>query len=259
MKATVALGRGLVAAILVASTVASTVAASTAKADTATTPQAAASAKPPIGHDEAFYTFGVGTFAPHYAPPDPGTYALPPIQTVKDHALVDAFGQPTTLARVLDGRLAVVSFIYGSCAEATGCPMSTAVLHRLDAELAGEPAFRREVVLVTVSFDPKRDTPTRLGEMQKGRAVGSNWQFVTTTDEITLAPLLDDFGQTVSSLRYPDGAWTGVYRHVLKVYLLDRDRRVRNIYGVGFLDPRVVASDLKTLQLESPSGSLPGK
>jgi hypothetical protein len=49
-------------------------------------------------------------------------------------------GPETTLAGVIGGRLANVAFIYPSCADATGCPISTAALHRLDRFLADEPA-----------------------------------------------------------------------------------------------------------------------
>lgn len=211
----------------------------------------AAKPRPPLGHDAVAYTFAIGAFDPEYSPPAPGSYRLPPIDSISDHAVVDSDGKETTLSKVIGDRLAVVSFIYATCAEATGCPMSTAVLHRLDAQLAGDTASARDVALVTVSFDPVRDTPQRLAEMQKHRAEGSSWQFVTARDEAALAPLLDDFGQSVSKLRYEDGTWTGVYRHVLKVFLLDRNRRVRNVYSVGFLNPQLVRGDLDTLRIEA--------
>src|SRR2546426_9976173 len=43
------------------------------------------------------YTYTVGAFAPEYTSPAPGSYTLPPIDTVADHALLDADGRPTTL------------------------------------------------------------------------------------------------------------------------------------------------------------------
>jgi cytochrome c peroxidase len=211
----------------------------------------AATRRPPLGHDAVAYTFAIGAFDPQYTPPAPGTYGLPPMGDVSDHVVVDADGNETTLSKVIGDRLAVVSFIYGTCSESAGCPMSTAVLHRLDAQLSGDPAAANDVALVTVSFDPTRDRPQRLAEMQKQRADGSSWQFVTASNEAALAPLLDDFGQSVSKLRYADGTWTGVYRHVLKVFLLDRDKRVRNIYSVGFLNPQLVRGDLETLRMEA--------
>lgn len=206
----------------------------------------------PLGHSASTYTFGVGTFTPSYVPPAAGSYELPPIDTIHDHPLVDAAGKPITFSKAIGDRFAVVSFIYGSCAEATGCPMSTAALYRLDEHLSGESTLTGEVALVTISFDPERDGPERLMQMQNQRVKGSTWQFLTADSQSSLATLLADFGQTISRLNYPDGEWTGVYRHVLKVFLLDRQRRVRNVYSVGYLQPELVRNDLETLRLAEP-------
>jgi cytochrome c peroxidase len=213
----------------------------------------APAARPPLGHADTNYTYAIGGFAPDYQVPSPGSYELPPIDTVSDHPLVDAQGRATTLRDALGGRLAVVSFIYATCGEATGCPMSTEVLRRLDRRLTTTKPVPDEIALVTVSFDPARDTPERLVEMEKLRSPGSKWGFYTAKDEASLVPLLDDFGQQIAKLHYPDGTWTGVFRHVLKVYLLDRDQRVRNVYSVGFLNPELVMADLETLKLEEKS------
>jgi cytochrome c peroxidase len=222
----------------------------TAASDSGEAPAAPSpSARPPLGHDAANYTFAVGAFAPDYEVPRAGSYELPPIDSVADHPLVDARGLATSLRQALGGRLAVVSFIYATCGEATGCPMSTAVLRTLDRKLASIPSLAGSVALVTISFDPERDTPARLVEMEKLRSPGSTWQFFTTSGQEALAPLLDDFGQQVSRLRYADGTWTGVFRHVLKVYLLDGEQRVRNVYSVGFLNPELVLADLETLRM----------
>lgn len=203
----------------------------------------------PLGHDDVEYTYGVGAFAPAYEPPAPGTYELPPIDTVSDHPMLDADGRATTLAAEIGDRIAVVSFIYGSCVEVAGCPLSTASLHRIDRLLADDRDLGRDVVLVTISFDPERDTPARLAAMRVGHAPQSDWRFLTTRDEAQLAPLLADFGQTVSKLRWDDGTWTGVFRHVLKVFLLDRERRVRNVYSAGFLHPALVLNDVRTVRM----------
>ena len=197
------------------------------------------------------YTYAVGTFAPEYTPPTPGSYTLPPIDTVTDHALLDADGRPTTLFALTQGRLAVVAFVYTTCIEATGCPLSLAVLHRLDRAIAADAELARRVVLVTISFDPERDTPARMAVMRSFHAPASGWRFATTRSEAELQPLLADFDQPVAKLRFADGAWTGLFRHVLKVFLLDGQSQVRNVYSVGLLDATLVLTDLRTLLLES--------
>jgi cytochrome c peroxidase len=192
-------------------------------------------------------TYAPGVFEPEYTPPAPGTYALPVIRTIVDHPLVDADGTPTTLYALTGTRLAVVAFIYTSCAEATGCPMSHAVLHGIDRALADDPALAARVRLVTVSFDPDRDTPARMAAQRSLHEPRTDWRFVTTNGGPELERLLADFDQPVAKLRYEDGTWSGLFRHVLKVFLLDPEHRVRAIYSTGFLNQALVLNDLKTL------------
>jgi len=198
---------------------------------------------------ELTLTFGVDGFRPEYVPPAAGSYTLPVITTVGDHPLLDVDGRSTSLFAVKRDRLAVVAFVYTTCTEAAGCPLSLAVLHRLDRALAADPALGRRVTLVAASFDPERDTPARMAVVRRFHAPRADWRFVTTRGEPELGALLADFGQPVAKLRFPDGAWSGLFRHVLKVFLLDGGNRVRNIYSAGLLNPELVLNDLRTLLL----------
>ena len=107
---------------------------------------------------------------------------------------------------------------------------------------------------MSISFDPERDTPARMGQVREHYAPQTDWLFLTTADQPTLQLLLDDFGQSVSKLRWGDGTWSGLFRHVLKVFLLDEDNRVRNIYSTGFINPDLVLNDIVTLTLEGSDG-----
>jgi hypothetical protein len=75
----------------------------------------------------------------------------------------------------------------------------------------------------------------------------TDWRFATTRGGAELQSLLDDFDQPIAKLRYEDGTWSGLFRHVLKVFLLDGKHQVRAIYSTGFLDQALVLNDLKTL------------
>jgi len=196
------------------------------------------------------YTYAIGSFVPEYTPPAPGTYELPVIDTLDDHPLVGEDGRAAQLFELTRDRVAVVAFVYMTCVESTGCPVSQAVLHRLDRALAADAELRSRVVLVSLSFDPERDDPARLAAIRAANAPESDWRFVTASSEDTLAPLLEDFGQPVARLRFADGRWTGLYRHVLKVFLLDRAHRVRNVYSTGFLHAELVLNDVRTLLME---------
>jgi cytochrome oxidase Cu insertion factor (SCO1/SenC/PrrC family) len=47
----------------------------------------------------------------------------------------------------------------------------------------------------------------------------------------------------------------GPLYHTLRVFLIDREGRIRNIYSSGTLDPRLVLADVKTLLLEEEKTS----
>jgi cytochrome c peroxidase len=210
--------------------------------------------RPRVDPGDVAYTYTIGPFTPEYEPPAPGSYTLPVIGRVDDHALLDSRGEPTSLAALKRQRLAVVAFVYTTCAEAAGCPLAEAIMQRLDRRLADDPALARRVRLLTVSFDPERDTPARMATTRDVFAPKTDWEFLTTSGDAQLAPLLDDFGQPVAKLYYEDGTWTGLFRHVLKVFVLDEQNRVRNIYSTGLLNPDLVMNDVRTLAAETQGG-----
>ncbi len=186
-------------------------------------------------------------FEPQYVVPAVGSYELPPIHSLDDHAVLAEDGGETTLFGAIGDRLAIVAFVYTTCVETAGCPLSTAVLQRLDGVIADDRELRDRVSLVSLSFDPDRDTPTRMRERRALHEPKSRWRFLTTRGEAMLAPILADFDQHVAKLTTADGTPTGLYRHVLKVFLLDRRHRIRNIYSSAYLHPALLLADLRTL------------
>ena len=61
---------------------------------------------------------------------------------------------------------------------------------------------------------------------------------------------MDGYGQYVVREYDSKGQFTGGFSHVLKVYLVDPERKVRNIYSTSFLYPELIINDIKTLILE---------
>lgn len=196
------------------------------------------------------HTYTESTFKPEYDPPAPGTYILPVMNQLSDHAVVDSGGDTISLFALKQDRLAVIAFVYTACSEVSGCPLSQAVLQHVDRALATDAELARKVVLVSASFDPQRDTPERLRKVRGFYEPKTDWRFVTTSGEQPLQPLLADFGQAIDKLRFEDGQWSGLFRHVLKVFLVDGKNQIRNIYSVGFLNPQLVLNDLRTLAIE---------
>jgi cytochrome c peroxidase len=194
-----------------------------------------------------------------YVPPPPGSYRLPPIEPAVDGAVLDTGGAPRRLFDYVgEDRYVLLSFIYTRCTDSEGCPLATGVLEMVRDALAAEPELARRVRLVTLSFDPQRDTPAALrryarhaGLPDPARPEGDRpWVFLTTASKDALQPILEGYGQSVVREFDADGKPTGDFSHVLKVFLIDRRRRVRNIYSTSFLHPAIAINDLKTLWME---------
>ncbi|MCS6924848.1 MAG: SCO family protein [Candidatus Binatia bacterium] len=200
-------------------------------------------------HDAALHTLH-DALHPQFTPPAPGTYALPPIDTVSDHLLLDSEGKPVRLFALTGGKIAVISFMYTACSDIGGCPLAAAVLQRVDRSLSQRPELAAHVTLLSISFDPERDTPARLAEVRATLSPQTAWHFLTGRTPADIQPVLADFHQPVAKLWTEDGQWSGVFRHVLKVFLLDRHQQVRNIYSTGFFNPQLVLHDIETLLLE---------
>lgn len=178
-----------------------------------------------------------------YELPPAGSYELPVIERVSDHALLDETAAKRPLLDLRPGELAVVSFVYLSCTDARGCPLALATLQRTDRALAARPDLRGRVRLVTVSFDPARDTPAQMAELRHHMAPRSDWRFFTAASPEDLRPVLADFGQDAVPLSTDEGTM----QHVLKVFLVDDQRAVRNVYSAGLLDHRLLLRDVETL------------
>jgi cytochrome oxidase Cu insertion factor (SCO1/SenC/PrrC family) len=190
-----------------------------------------------------------------YVPPAPGTYELPPIQLAVDGRVLDADGTKRRLFDYLGDRYVLLSMIYLNCNDARGCPLAAASFHMIQQDLERDEALSGRVRLVSLSFDPDRDTPAAM------RAHGApdyletppeerTWSLLTTASQDDLRPILDGFGQTVIREVDEEGRETGGLAHVLKVFLVDRERRVRNIYSSSYLHPAIAINDLKTLLAE---------
>jgi cytochrome c peroxidase len=189
-----------------------------------------------------------------YAAPVPGSYELPGLGAAPDARLLDSSGTMQTLHDLFRDRVVVLSFIYTSCSDSNGCPLATYVLGRVQQRLAREASLNEAVRLVSVSFDPVHDTPEVLREYRRAFAKpGSDWWFLTAESEAVLTPLLQAYGQTLKKEVDADGNFTGAWSHILRVFLIDREARIRNIYTVSFLHPDTLISDIRTILLGEPA------
>jgi cytochrome oxidase Cu insertion factor (SCO1/SenC/PrrC family) len=186
-----------------------------------------------------------------FVPPPAGSYALPAIMQAPDGPVLDAEGRRLPLSRFTAGKITLLGFIYTSCADGRGCPLAYQVFHTVHHRVAEDAELRSRVRLVSLSFDPARDTPAVMRQYAAGAPPnGVEWAFLTTERPRTLVPLLEGFGQDVRIETDAHGRPAGPLAHVLKVFLLDERATVREIYTTAYLFPEVIMNDIKTLRLE---------
>jgi cytochrome oxidase Cu insertion factor (SCO1/SenC/PrrC family) len=187
-----------------------------------------------------------------YDPPAPGSYTLPVIKSAADGGLLDSDGAPVRLRDLTRGRITVLSFIYTRCSAVKACPYATGVLNQLHELSADDKALASNLRLVSLSFDPEVDTPERMAvysEWARARTNVAEWRFVTAKSRPEMQPVLDAYGQAVDKKTNPNDP-AGPLNHNLRVFLIDREGRVRNIYSSGTLDARLVLADVRTLMME---------
>jgi protein SCO1 len=189
-----------------------------------------------------------------FVPPAPGTYKLDRIMPVPEGNVLDIDGKRKPLAHFTRGKITLLGFIYTACADANGCPMAYEVFAALKQAIAAKPSLREQVRLVSLSFDPLRDTPAVMksyGGSHVKNAHGVPWYFLTTQSKQDLLPLVEGFGQDVQvAVDEKTGRVSRTLSHVLKVFLIDREAQTREIYTTSFLIPEVVLNDIETLLME---------
>jgi cytochrome oxidase Cu insertion factor (SCO1/SenC/PrrC family) len=195
-----------------------------------------------------------------YDPPAAGSYMLPAVKPAADGDVLDSKGKASRLREVTRGRVTLMSFIYTRCAAARACPYATGVLMQLHQLSSEDPELAKGMRLVSMSFDPMGDTPERMAAyaaLADGRSSAAEWRFLTTRSQAELQPILEAYGQAVDKKKNPLDP-TGPLNHTLRVFLIDRDGNIRNIYSSGTLDPRLVLADVRTLLMEEASLKVEG-
>ena len=189
-----------------------------------------------------------GYSALEFQAPEPGTYSLPPLGEAADGRLLDSSGTPVNLHDIYDDRIVVLSFIYTSCPDVNGCPLATFVLGQVRKRLEQDRSVISQVRLVSVSFDPANDPPKVMAKYGEHFRHGPiDWRFLTAKSEAGISPILEDYDQSVIRDRGPDGKALTTMSHILRVYLIDADKRIRNIYSPSYLHPDILYADIRTV------------
>ena len=191
-----------------------------------------------------------------YIPPIAGSYQLPALGRAVNGDVLDDSGRKLRLHDLQGDKYVLMGFIYTHCPDINGCPLASYVMKQVQGRLLETPELAEQVRLISLSFDPELDTPEAMRQYARHfRHRGFDWQFLTTDSESALQPILQGYGQWRQIVLKDDGSYAGSMSHILRVYLIDRQNRIRNIYSAGFLHTDTVVNDLQTLLMEDQAAA----
>ncbi|HUB64541.1 MAG TPA: SCO family protein [Methylocella sp.] len=186
--------------------------------------------------------------------PVPGSYTLDHIQRVPFGIVLEGNHFPRTLSHYTLGKITLLSFFYSYCADPKGCPLAWEAFEQVRQAILARPELHGRIRLVFLSLDPGHDTPDVLktfARVYEQNAAIVPWHFLTTYSYLFLNPVLRDMGEEIAVDRDASGSGRLVLNHLLKVYLIDAEGWVREIYSNQSLDPAAILGDITTLSIEA--------
>ena len=196
-----------------------------------------------------------------YEIPVVGSYKLPPLGKAADGMVLKSSGEEQRLHEIYDGKYILLSFIYSRCDDVNGCPLSSFVFNQIKTAMNNEQALAENLKLVSLSFDPEYDTAEVLKLYANNFKYAGNrgeWKFISTKSIQQLDPILKSYNQDIQREVSLKGG-TDRYSHILRVFLIDPELRIRNIYSVAFLHKDLLINDVKTLMREVATASTVAK
>jgi protein SCO1 len=181
---------------------------------------------------------------PAPAPATPGVKYLVPGDIVPNQAFVDQDGRNRDLNSIRGNRAMAITFMYTKCPIPTFCPAMDRQFAETQA-LIKERGLAARVGLLSVSFDPKNDTPDVLAH--HARKLGADpkvWTFVTgDRDEI------DRFASSLLlTLVRGQAANPDEIGHTLRTTVIDRNGRIVKSYSGAEWTPAELVKELEQLR-----------
>jgi protein SCO1/2 len=196
-----------------------------------------------VGQDEAWLSAidKTGTAPLETAatiPPASFVTPLAPGDAIPEITLTDHSGQPLSLS-AWRSRAVAITFIYVRCPLPQFCPLMDRRFAEVQRLVEADPALVGRVHLLSVSFDPDRDTPAVLaahaGKLGANAAI---WRFATAPRD-TIDRFAATFG--VNVIREADQTIT----HNLRTAVVGPDGRVVAVHNGSEWTAAQVVDDLK--------------
>lgn len=171
-----------------------------------------------------------------------GFELLKPGEVVPDSKFVDQDGKKRTF-RSFRGSTVLLTFIYTRCPLPTFCPLMDQHFAAIQKRMQEDAALKKQVHLVTVSFDPLTDTPLVLkAHAQKLGADLKSWTFLTG-DRDDIDQFAGRFGVSIARAMADQRDIT----HNLRTAIVDADGKLVKLYIGNEWTPNQVLADLGPL------------
>ena len=181
-----------------------------------------------INENDEYFVRDVIVTAHSTVPPKPSSdlHIPEPGESVPNFKLVNQSGRRISLDQYR-GKTLLVTFIYTRCPFADFCPRVSGEFAALNQELKKNAGLYRKTHLLSVSFDPKNDTPKVLRTYGAGYLGGKSpqfdhWEFAAPTTD-GLPDLARYFGVTYTE----EG---GVITHSLSTAIIGPDGKIIKWY-----------------------------
>ncbi len=166
----------------------------------------------------------------------------------EEYILMNQFHEEISFPADVQGKVVLVGYVYTHCPDI--CPIITFNMRDIQQELAG----RNDFMLISISFDPQRDTPEVLSEYASNyRLDQNNWQLLTGEPQNVESVLKRlKIGTLKSPTRFTESG-TPVYfiDHTDRVTLIDEKGQIRKNYTGSELNKNEVVNDILVLLNQS--------
>lgn len=209
---------------------------------------ASANSDPHAQHRETPQIRAPGYSALKFDAPEAGSYELPSLGKAADGEVLDEEGRSLRLRELYAGKVTILSFIYTSCPDVNGCPLAAFVLKQVQNRIENSESLAGKAHLVSLSFDPQTDTPEKMAQYGSVfRNADFDWRFLTSESEAALEPILENYNQSVVRDYDAHGRYLGTISHILRVFLIDPQGQIRNIYSPSFLHADILVADMESV------------
>jgi protein SCO1 len=174
-------------------------------------------------------------------PGDPATSANPSLSVIGPAPAFTLHDTAGKVVRLSDyqGRVVLLAFIFTSCRGV--CPLISRQMAAVQAGLKSAELFGRRASLVSVTVDPATDTADVLARYSRDHGADpTGWRFLTDRPE-RIKPVLKAYDEWTRLLL------KGEIDHPARVYLIDQQSNIREIYSLAFFNEKQALIDMRAL------------